>query len=91
MPSSLLKHIIAAETFCRPFSISNPLRGCNSDLAQCSNTPVFHHSAWPDFKDDDKDENEAPGEGGTPIYSSLRHGPPIRLQNATGLPSNWTG
>ena len=37
-------------TICRPFSISNPLRGCNSDLAQCSNTPVLHHSAWPDSR-----------------------------------------
>src|SRR5580692_4735957 len=26
--------------FCRPFSIPNPLRGCNSDLAQNSNTPL---------------------------------------------------
>jgi hypothetical protein len=31
-------------------SIPNPLRGCNSDLAQYSNTPTLHHSAWPDSR-----------------------------------------
>jgi hypothetical protein len=28
-----------------PFSIPNPLRECNSDLAQYSTTPTLHHSA----------------------------------------------
>src|SRR5260221_210139 len=27
-----------------------PLRGCNSDLAQYSNTPALHHSARPDSR-----------------------------------------
>jgi hypothetical protein len=48
--------------FYRPFRTSNPLRGCNSDLAQYSHTPVLppatlrvamragHHSAWPDSR-----------------------------------------
>ena len=40
----------AKDTALPPFSISKPLRGCNSDLAQCSNTPVLHHSAWPDSR-----------------------------------------
>jgi hypothetical protein len=46
----------------RPFGASNPLRGCNSDLAQYSHTPILppatlrvamragHHSAWPDSR-----------------------------------------
>jgi hypothetical protein len=29
---------------------SNPLRGCNSDLAQYSHPPTLHHSAWPDSR-----------------------------------------
>jgi hypothetical protein len=33
-----------------PSSTSNPLRGCNSDLAQYSHTPTLHHSAWPDSR-----------------------------------------
>ena len=36
--------------------------GCNSKLAQYSNTPILHNSAWPDFEDEDEDENEAPHE-----------------------------
>jgi hypothetical protein len=36
--------------FGRPFSTSNPLRGCNSDFAQYSHTPILHHSAWPDSR-----------------------------------------
>src|SRR5258708_30376335 len=31
----------------RPSSIPNPLRGCNSDLAQSSNTPMLKHPARP--------------------------------------------
>ena len=38
------------EKFGRPHSIPNPLRGCNPDLVQCSNTPVLHHSVWPDSR-----------------------------------------
>jgi len=34
----------------RLVSIFNPLRGCNSNLAQYSNTPALHHSAWPDSR-----------------------------------------
>src|SRR5258708_20383667 len=35
-------------TFYRPFSIPNPAdAGCNSDLAEYSNTPTLHHSAPP--------------------------------------------
>src|SRR5258708_34963473 len=34
----------------RPSSIPNPLRGCNSDLAQYSNTPILHHSARPTIR-----------------------------------------
>ena len=37
-------------TLCRPFSISKPLRGCNSDLAHYSNTPILHHSTGPDSR-----------------------------------------
>jgi hypothetical protein len=29
---------------------SNPIRGCNSDLAQYSHTPIFHHSVSPDSR-----------------------------------------
>jgi hypothetical protein len=46
----------------RPFSVSNPLRGCNSDLAHYSNTPILHHSAG---RFEDEDENEAPCEAGS--------------------------
>jgi len=34
----------------RLVSTLNPLRGCDSDLAQYSNTPALHHSAWPDSR-----------------------------------------
>jgi len=34
----------------RLVSIFNPLRGCNSNLAQYSKTPALHHSAWPDSR-----------------------------------------
>jgi hypothetical protein len=37
----------------RPFSILNPLRGCNSDSAQYANTPSPRF-----FEDEDDDENE---------------------------------
>jgi hypothetical protein len=33
-----------------PFSIPNPQRRCDSDLAQYSHTPILHHSAWPDSR-----------------------------------------
>jgi predicted dehydrogenase len=33
-----------------PFTIPNPLGGCNSDKAQYSKTPALHHSAWPDSR-----------------------------------------
>src|SRR5260370_10808666 len=33
-----------------PEGISNPLRGCNSDVTQYSNTPTLHHSARPDSR-----------------------------------------
>jgi hypothetical protein len=39
-----------------------PLRGCNSDLAQYSNTPSLRAAGFED-EDDDEDENEAPCEG----------------------------
>jgi hypothetical protein len=39
-----------AESFC-PFGIPNlAVARCNSDLAQYSNTPALHHSAWPDSR-----------------------------------------
>ena len=38
-----------------------PLRGCNSDLAQYSNTPSLRVAGFED-EDEDDDENEAPGE-----------------------------
>lgn len=44
--------------FCRPFSVPNPPRGCNSDSAQYSITPLLHHSAWPEFEDEDDDDHE---------------------------------
>jgi hypothetical protein len=35
----------------RPESTPNPAdAGCNSKLAQYSNTPILHHSAWPDSR-----------------------------------------
>jgi hypothetical protein len=43
----------------RPFSNPNPLRGCNSDLAQHSNTPTLRAAG---FEDEDENENEAPCE-----------------------------
>jgi hypothetical protein len=39
--------------FYRPFSILNPLRGCNSDSAQYANTPSSRF-----FEDEDDDEDE---------------------------------
>jgi hypothetical protein len=39
----------------------NPLCGCNSDLAQYSNTPSLRVAGFED-EDDDEGENEAPGE-----------------------------
>src|SRR5260221_10054094 len=33
-----------------PHEHPNQLRGCNSDLAQYSNTPSLHHSARPDSR-----------------------------------------
>jgi len=40
-----------ADTQNRPESTSNPAdAGCNSQLAQYSNTPILHHSAWPDSR-----------------------------------------
>ncbi len=36
-----------------------PLRGCNSDLAQYSNTPSLRAAGFED-DDEDEDENEAP-------------------------------
>ena len=53
---------------CRPFSISNPAEaGCNSDLAQYSNTPSLRAAGFED-DDDDEDENEAPCEGESIIW-----------------------
>jgi hypothetical protein len=43
----------------RPESISNPLRGSNSDLAQYSNTPSLRVAGFED-EDDDEDEDEIP-------------------------------
>src|SRR5258707_9367818 len=40
----------------RAISTSNPLHGCNSDLAQYSNTPSLRAAG---FEDEDEDENEA--------------------------------
>jgi hypothetical protein len=45
----------------RPLGIPNPLGGCNSDLAQYSNTPTLRAAGFED-EDDDEDENEAPCE-----------------------------
>jgi hypothetical protein len=50
----------------RPFSISNPLRGCNSDLAQYIDTsptqPTFEH------EDEHEDDFDAPLQGGPHFY-----------------------
>jgi hypothetical protein len=45
----------------RPSSNPNPLRACNSDLAQHSNTPTLHTPRIEDEDEDedDDDENEA--------------------------------
>ena len=44
----------------RPLGIPNPAdAGCNSDLAQHSNTPTRRAAGFED-EDDDEDENEAP-------------------------------
>ena len=45
----------------------NPPGGCNSDLAQYSNTPSRHHSITPSlraagFEDEDDDEDSLPDE-----------------------------
>jgi len=46
--------------FGRPFSNPNPAdAGCNSDLVQYSNTPILHHSAWPDSRT--RTRTKAPG------------------------------
>ena len=60
---------------CRPFSIPNPLGGCNSDLAQYSITPSLRAAGFEDG-DEEEDENEAPGEGGSMmwIYLGLKPG-----------------
>ena len=42
----------------RPFSIPNSLRGCNSDLAQYSNTPSLRAAG---FEDEDSLPDEASG------------------------------
>jgi hypothetical protein len=47
----------ALNRFDRSFSTSNPLRGCNSDLAQYSITPTLRVAGF-----EDEDENEAPSE-----------------------------
>jgi hypothetical protein len=44
----------------RPLGIPNPDAGCNSDLAQYSNTPTLRAAGFEDEDDDDEDENEAP-------------------------------
>jgi hypothetical protein len=50
----------------RPFSIPNPAdAGCNSDLAQYSNTRSLRAAGFEDEDDDDDEyEYEAPCEGG---------------------------
>ena len=54
---------VAQHDYYRPFSIPNPAdAGCNSDLAQYSNTPSLRAAGFED-EDDDEDENEAPCEG----------------------------
>jgi hypothetical protein len=40
----------SSSLICRPFSTSNPIRECNSALAQYSHAPILHHSAWPDSR-----------------------------------------
>jgi hypothetical protein len=56
------EHATFAAPFYRPCSIANPLRGCNSDSAQYSNTPLLRVAGFED-EDDDEYENEAPCEG----------------------------
>src|SRR5258708_17618443 len=65
-----------------PLQHPYPLRGCNSDLAQYSNTPARNASrsdaGGPSlraarFEDEDDDENEAPGEGRSPIPTLATH------------------
>jgi hypothetical protein len=47
----------------RAISLPNPLRGCNSDLAQYSITPSLRAAGFEDEDDDeDEDEDEAPCE-----------------------------
>jgi len=43
----------------RAISTSNPLRGCNSDFAQYSNTPSLRAAG---FEDEDDDEDSLPDE-----------------------------
>jgi len=57
-----------------PLQRPYPLRGCNSDLAQysnTSNTPSLRTAGFED-EDDDEDENEAPGEGGDDFSARIR-------------------
>jgi len=49
---------VTTHSYC-PFGIPDPLRGCNSDLAQYSNTPSLRAAGFDDEDDDeDEDENE---------------------------------
>jgi len=59
IPNSLyLQHPI-----CRPFSILNPARRCNSDLAQYPNTPLPQpHFSSTTTSNEHEDDVDAPGE-----------------------------
>jgi hypothetical protein len=42
---------LGATNLLSPYRTPNPaVLGCNSELAQYSNTPAHHHSAWPDSR-----------------------------------------
>jgi hypothetical protein len=66
-----------------PYSLPNPLRGCNSDLAQYSDTPSLRVTGFEDEdedEDDDEDEN-ASGSSSLPVFQSF----PAKLEKGETL------
>jgi hypothetical protein len=52
----------------RPFGIPNPLGGCNSDLAQYSNTPTLRAAGFEDEDDDENEDDENEDENEEPLW-----------------------
>jgi hypothetical protein len=60
-----------------PYSLPNPLRGCNSDLAQYSDTPSLRVTG---FEDEDEDEDDD-GSSSLPVFQSF----PAKLEKGETL------